>query len=301
MRLEVACPAVGVYWLGHALSVWPVQIGSFSEISSTVTFVRFIGHPDGCDLPLPTGAAIEVGYREVIEVEDAFARQLLEQPANWERASGPATHPGGKPGKVVSPLEVFRRSLRQLRQQQKLSLVELAMRVDTWGCPMTRNRLSEIESGASKRGPTLDEVCGVALALNVSPARLLEGTSLQGPLRVAITGSQTTTLFGFRSWFRGRLPLRKDGERYRLGVADEDYLHMQRTTVQLLTGDIADLIDKAEEYRDDPSDPNRHALAGAIDRVAERNRTLTESHSNFPSERPHRRERRGRPRKTASR
>jgi hypothetical protein len=69
----------------------------------------------------------------------------------------------------------------------------------------------------------------------------------------AITATKTTTLFGFRSWFRGRQALRKDIGDYRLAVSDEDYLQLQRNTVQMLEREIADMIQAAEHYRDDPS------------------------------------------------
>jgi|SRR5579859_264963 len=269
----------------------------FFRVFRHVTFVRYIGQQDGCDLPLPDGAVAEVAYRQVIEVADDFGRRLLEQTGIWEEADQLEPPPARDSAVLVTPAEVFCRSLKQLRLEKPWTQTELAVRVQTWGHPMSRTRLSEIETIKGKRGPTLDEVCALAIALNVAPARLLDGSFLQGRFKVALTAEHMTSLFGYRSWFRGRQPLRKDGDQYRLAVSDEDYLQMQRTSVGLLDLEIASLIDAAIAYRDDPSDTNRNTLADKIDIVDEQRRRLNESQANFPSERPRRQERRGRPRK----
>jgi len=186
--------------------------------------------------------------------------------------------------------------LQQKRQQSQWTLLELAIRVQIVGGHMTAARLSDLETGTAKRGPTLDELCAIAYAINVAPARLLEGASLPGPLDVAVTPAKTMTQRGFRDWYRGRRAHRTDEQTYLLAVSDDDYLQLQRNTIQLLDHDIAALVNAAEDYRDDPSAENRHALADAIDQVAERRRILEQSQDNFPSERPRRQERRGRPR-----
>jgi transcriptional regulator with XRE-family HTH domain len=263
--------------------------------------VRYLGHPDGCDLPLPDGNATEVAYQQVIQVDDAFGQQLIEQIGVWEQADDAELGPERDPVEVVTPAQVFGRSLKQLREQRGWRLVDLAVRVSVVGHEMTRNRLSNLETGSSRRGVTLDELAAIAYAANVAPTRLLEGAFLSDPLHVAITERKTTTLFGYRSWLRGRQALRTDVEQYRLGVADEDYLELQRTTLRLLDQDIAQLIDTANSFCDNPTDDTtRNQLADAIDRVAARQQQLRTSDNNFPTERPRRQERRGRPRQAGN-
>jgi transcriptional regulator with XRE-family HTH domain len=240
---------------------------------------------------------IAVAFNEVIAVADELGRSLLEQPANWAFAHKPEPPPETEPVELVTPAELFRRSQRALRLQRGWTLVDLAVRVEVLGQRMTRNRVSDLETGTSKHGPSLDELAAIAYAFNVAPIRLLEGAFLPGPLNVAITPGKTTSLFGFRSWLRGRTALRTDTTDYHLAVADEDYLAMQRITVQLLAQEIHALIEAAENYRDEPNDRSRHGLADTIDTVGSRLGELERSQTAFPSQRPKRQERRGRPRR----
>lgn len=51
--------------------------------------LRYIGPHDGVRLPVPKRPDVEVARGDVVEIPDAYARTLLQQPANWEAVEAP--------------------------------------------------------------------------------------------------------------------------------------------------------------------------------------------------------------------
>lgn len=62
-------------------------------------WIKFVGHPDGCDVPIPgsvMGAELHFEYGVPTDVDAALAKRLLEQPTNWRPASAPKDEKAAK-------------------------------------------------------------------------------------------------------------------------------------------------------------------------------------------------------------
>jgi transcriptional regulator with XRE-family HTH domain len=241
---------------------------------------------------------VRAAFDEVIEVPDDLGWSLLKQETNWQFANHPPAEPLDQPEPIeqVSPGELVRRSLKSARSQQGLTQEQLAERASEAGYPLTKDRLSELETGRSKRGPTVDELVALAYALNLSPNRLLQGAFLPDRVDVAVTATVTTTLWGYHAWLQGMAPLQNDRRSYMHAISDRDHLDRQQLTVQLLAQSVEALIDAAHDYRNQPTPDHERELNAAIEAADTRLRALEHSHDNLPSRRPRRHEHRGRPR-----
>lgn len=60
--------------------------------------VKYVGHPDGCDLVREDGGWQSVSHGEVIEVSAEHGAALLEQPTNWKKDGAGAKKPASKGG-----------------------------------------------------------------------------------------------------------------------------------------------------------------------------------------------------------
>ncbi len=93
-------------------------------------------------------------------------------------------------------------TLRQLRKQRRLSLAQLAQRLDALGCPLHLNTLNKIELGS--RGVDLDEVVALARALRVPPLALAFPLGRCPGVEV-LPGQQVGT-WEAAKWFSGETP-----------------------------------------------------------------------------------------------
>jgi hypothetical protein len=62
--------------------------------------ITYVGPHDGVEIRLPDGATVAVCQRgHDVDVPEAEALRLLEQPSNWQPATTPAPAPARKGGK----------------------------------------------------------------------------------------------------------------------------------------------------------------------------------------------------------
>ena len=268
--------------------------------------IQYVGpFRPGVDVHLPDGATVQVAFGQVRTFPDEITRSLLEQGEdNWKLVS----HYGDQPEPAeledaLVPGEVARLMIRRLRAERGWTQTLLAGRLAQAGYRLGQTDLSRIESG--RRRLSVDELVAISAALNVSPARVLDGSRLEPQPAVTVTNAVTVPLSRFRSWIRGTMPLpappdwRKVSTRpwtnaYRAVFAPEDLLHIQQRQVERLIPAADEIVQAAIEARDQLADTSRERLADAIDDFNARVRTLSDS---TQPEQPHP-ERRGRPRAT---
>ena len=255
---------------------------------------------------IPDGETVHVGFGEVQTFPDELARGLLEQgEGQWRLESHYGDQPTLEQRVGVRPSLLAGWALAAYRQQRGWTQTELAGRLTAAGCRFGQSALSRVEAG--ERGLSVDELIAIACELNVSPTRLLEGAPL--PTQPAVTVTSTVSVPGsrYRSWLRGSTPLpaRKEWSKrtglpwttaYRQAVADEDWLHGQRLTIELLTRAGQEIIDAAIDVRDQLTDKSRSRLADATEQYHSLLQQLDQSGYRYPSQRTQA-ERRGRPRR----
>lgn len=106
--------------------------------------------------------------------------------------------------------EVVAKNLAQVRKTRGLSLRKLAEVLNEIGHPMRVDSLNRIEK--QDRQVTVPELVALALALNVSPLRLLLPVDGHRDEPVQLTGKVTTTQGSAWAWARGRAVLSEPGE-----------------------------------------------------------------------------------------
>jgi transcriptional regulator with XRE-family HTH domain len=80
--------------------------------------------------------------------------------------------------------ETVRANVARVRNQQRLTLRDVADRLERTDRPMAHNTVSEIERGA--RRVDVDDLMALAAALNVSPATLLMPDTTEGEWETAV-------------------------------------------------------------------------------------------------------------------
>jgi len=269
--------------------------------------IQYVGPlGSGVEVDLPDGPTVRIAHSEVVTLPDEFARGLLAQgEEHWRLVShfGERAEFERLPG--VHPSELVRMTLRRQRSLRGWTQKQLAERLAKSGYPRSQTDVSRLESG--ERGLSVDDLVALACALNVSPVRLLEGAFLDSPPDVAVTSGVVVPYRRFRSWLRGGKPLpadkdwRADSEEpwsgaYYRAVSDEDWLERQRVTVRMLVDACRALVEVADEYREHVPEAGRASFDNALDKVGRELDALDKSQTEFPSQRPGRQERRGRPR-----
>jgi transcriptional regulator with XRE-family HTH domain len=136
-----------------------------------------------------------------------------------------------------TPSAVFRRRLRELREQHGLSQAQLAARVSTQGGAMSQTTVTRLERGP--REVTLSELFALARALNTSPVGLLVENHF-GAVRV---GDYDTHVNTVADWLLGNRPLESDGDQAAFLAALPDVVRANRGMVRayLLDFDLKQL------------------------------------------------------------
>jgi transcriptional regulator with XRE-family HTH domain len=103
-----------------------------------------------------------------------------------------------------TPAQVFAAAVRNAREQRGWTQGELGARLTDLGLPFDRTMVAKVES--YRRGVSLEDVLGFAVALGVPPASLLVPRSAADT--VAVTPSTAVRSITLRGWVRGlgRLP-----------------------------------------------------------------------------------------------
>ena len=266
--------------------------------------IQYVGpFRPGVEVHLPDGVTVQVAFEQVRTFPDEVARGLLEQGEdNWKLVS----HYGDQPEPVelpdaLTPGDVARLMIRELRARRGWTQTQLADRLARAGYPLGQTDLSRIESG--RRRLSVDDLVAISAALNVSPARILDGSRLEPQPPVRVTSTVTVPLSRFRSWIRGTTPLpapadwRKVSTRpwtnaFRAVLAPEDLLHIQQRQVEQLIPAAEEIAEAAIEARGQLPDTTRTRLADAIDNY--NTRLLALNDSTHPEQRHQ--QQRGRPR-----
>jgi len=95
-------------------------------------------------------------------------------------------------------------NVRMLRNERRLDLADVSETMTALGRPLSLNGLSKVERG--KRGIDVDDLLALALALDVSPLRLLL-TPEAGEDQVALTAQVGTSERLAWEWATGESPL----------------------------------------------------------------------------------------------
>lgn len=109
-------------------------------------------------------------------------------------------------------------NLRQLRRQRGLDLADVVDRLAQAGWPIGLNTLSKIERG--QRRVDVDDLTALALALDVTPNRLLLGATADDAEQIALTGRAAPVSSRTAWWWAcGQLaldhdPADPDGQRF---------------------------------------------------------------------------------------
>lgn len=102
-------------------------------------------------------------------------------------------------------------NLKTLRKARGLDLADVSARLSELGHPISVSVLSKIEVG--NRRIDVDDLVALALALNVSPTRLLLTADADSETTVALTQAESTTARDAWRWARGLAPLRAESTR----------------------------------------------------------------------------------------
>jgi transcriptional regulator with XRE-family HTH domain len=108
----------------------------------------------------------------------------------------------------MTPAQVFARAVRSAREQCGTTQDELAERLTELGLPFDRSMVAKVEG--ERRGVSLDEVLGFAVALGVSPVSLLVPQSAAET--VALTPNTPVESVQASLWARGYRPLTDPGD-----------------------------------------------------------------------------------------
>jgi len=108
------------------------------------------------------------------------------------------TGPGPSAGRV-------RANLRALREERRISLRDLSKRLEQLGHPLLPSGLSKIETG--DRRADVDDLIAIALALDVSPNRLLLPKTAGENETIELTQEIETSERAAWRWASGEVPL----------------------------------------------------------------------------------------------
>lgn len=104
--------------------------------------------------------------------------------------------------------DTVRRNIARIRQDQRLTLRQLADRLGETDRPMSYTTLSQIENGA--RRVDVDDLMILSVALNVSPIVLLTDKTHSGAETVTATGLGEIEVRDLWDWLRAeRFPITK--------------------------------------------------------------------------------------------
>lgn len=98
-----------------------------------------------------------------------------------------------------TPGEMFGRRVREERDRQRLSLRELADRVNALGSGLDRSTLARIERGETRGN--LDTLFALAAALGVAPIHLM--LPREDDAEIKLVGKRRLTAGAARAWIRG--------------------------------------------------------------------------------------------------
>lgn len=147
------------------------------------------------------------------------------------------TH-GDRTTRAATPTQAAAQRMKELRVKRGLTAAQLAGRMTELGIPWDRSIVANLENGR-RRSLSVDEMLGLAVALNVAPVHLLvpvDGDS--EPYH--ITPAVATSRFRARAWIRGlslpwRLPKVADSRQFYSEVPEEEF-KAERVLVQRQKG-----------------------------------------------------------------
>lgn len=122
-------------------------------------------------------------------------------------------------------------NVRTLRKERGLDLADVAERMAELGRPLSLNGVSKVERG--KRGVDVDDLVALALALNVSPLRLLLAPDASDD-RISLTPKVSVSKRDAWQWASGE---------HQLGLTEE----LEEASTQR-GGDVDDALRRAEEF-----------------------------------------------------
>jgi transcriptional regulator with XRE-family HTH domain len=150
---------------------------------------------------------------------------------------------------VISPDDVFRRRLRQVREARHLSRPQLAELLAAVGHRIAPSELRKLENGP--KNVLLRDVLALAYVLDVSPLSLLlpygtgETVTTAGitiPVieeRVTVVpGTDSSDFYSFKSWLRGREPLSgQDATSFYRESPPDELIALRRAALDLEIGE----------------------------------------------------------------
>ncbi|AMY53415.1 helix-turn-helix domain-containing protein [Rhodococcoides fascians] len=104
--------------------------------------------------------------------------------------------------------DTVRANIAYVRNDQRLTLRELAERTNTIGRPMSNSTISQIENGS--RRVDVDDLLAIAIALDISPITLLTPRA-EETSQTSATGAGTITVRDLRNFLEGYRSLRGSG------------------------------------------------------------------------------------------
>jgi transcriptional regulator with XRE-family HTH domain len=121
---------------------------------------------------------------------------------------------------AATPSEVVARRVKEIRQKRRMTVAQLAARLDELGMPgLTEQALYNLEAGRPdprgrrRRAISVDEMVALAQALDVLLLDLLAPVNDSPDPIISTTGTMTATRVEFREWARGERPLPSQDER----------------------------------------------------------------------------------------
>ncbi len=123
-------------------------------------------------------------------------------------------------------------NVRTLRKERGLDLADVAERMAELGRPLSLNGVSKVERG--KRGVDVDDLVALALALNVSPLRLLLTPDASDD-RISLTPKVSVPKRDAWQWASGE---------HQLGLTEE----LDEVNTSRRGGDVDDALRRAEEF-----------------------------------------------------
>jgi len=123
-------------------------------------------------------------------------------------------------------------NVRTLRKERGLDLADVAERMAELGRPLSLNGVSKVERG--KRGVDVDDLVALALALNVSPLRLLLAPDASDD-RISLTPKVSVSKRDAWQWASGE---------HQLGLTEE----LEEVDTSRRGGDVDDALRRAEEF-----------------------------------------------------
>lgn len=269
--------------------------------------ITYTGPIDAVEVDLPDGGTVTAVRGQTITVPDDLGKGLLEQEANWRLASlmGDAAPPELRFG--ISVAELCRISIASRRRQLGWSQRRLAEQLAQIGVRFGQDQVAKLETG--RREIKLGDLVAFAAALNTTPARLLAGAFTPGRRPVSVTSELTVTRRRFRQWATGNDPLPRPSQwenmtreswtaSFRRATTDAEWGNLQRNTALFAALAGRQLVDQVAQVINYLPAEQRDQIAALVDTFSGHVAQLQQSEVDYPSERPQREERRGRPRHT---